>query len=98
MPEWRLPFPSDELEVRAMCSDPTALIYVEIADWIRQKQGRDPKIRLTPEEVLDCMWYQVHGDSMTRYSICRSELTVPDDFSKEMFERISAALKEFTSG
>lgn len=95
MPEWRLPFPRDELEVRAMCQDPTATVYVEIADWIRQQKI---KPILTPEEVLDCMWYQVHGDRMTRYEIVRGKITIPDNLPDDMQARIKAILKEFTSG
>lgn len=81
-----------------MCSDPAALVHVGISDWIRSRQKGDKGIRLTPEEVLDCIWHYVHGDDMTRYSICRSELTVPDDLPKGLIDRIISTLKEFTSG
>lgn len=95
MPEWRLPFPEEELDVRSMCLDPSAMVYIEIIDWI---QTKGPKVKLTPEEVLDCMWYDTFGDHMTKYCICRAEVAIPDDLPEKMHIRIKKILKEFTNG
>ena len=95
MPEWRLLFPKEELDVRSMCLDPSAVIYTEIINWI---QAQGPKVRLTPEEVLDCMWYDTHGDHMTKYCIFRAEIAIPDNLPEEMRIRIKTILKDFTNG
>ncbi len=88
-----------------MCGDPVATIYIQIAEWIAKtdfglsRSGKKLSSSwLRPEEVLDCMWYEIHGNSMTRYHISIGNITIPDDMPEKLKENIQATLKEFING
>ncbi|QDP54403.1 MAG: hypothetical protein Unbinned4120contig1000_55 [Prokaryotic dsDNA virus sp.] len=82
---WKPPYPAGEHEARLICGDPAAVAVDKLDRFLKEKNLKYP---IETIEALDCLWYQVHGNEMTRYEIMRNDEHFPDMLPDALYDEL----------